>query len=109
MSKSHALFERAGRSIPGGVNSPVRAFRGVGGDPVFIARAEGAYLYDADGRRYIDMMSAYSAVSHGHCHPRLVNRCASGFTAGLPGLRAPTQLARPPGPTSDRWHNCSSG
>jgi len=51
---SRSLFERAARVIPGGVNSPVRAFRAVGGAPVFVARAEGAHLYGADGRRYLD-------------------------------------------------------
>ena len=52
MSRSHDLFQQAQTHIPGGVNSPVRAFRGVGGDPVFVDRAAGAYLYDADGKQY---------------------------------------------------------
>ena len=56
-TKSKELFERAQQSIPGGVNSPVRAFRSVGGTPVFIKRAEGAYLYDVDGNRYIDFIA----------------------------------------------------
>ena len=59
MSKSAALFERAGKVIPGGVNSPVRAFNGVGGTPPFIERAEGAYLVDVDGRRYIDYVGSW--------------------------------------------------
>jgi glutamate-1-semialdehyde 2,1-aminomutase len=54
MTRSQVLFEKASRFIPGGVNSPVRAFRGVGGTPVFFARGEGPYLFDADGMRYID-------------------------------------------------------
>ena len=58
-NKSEKLFERAQKTIPGGVNSPVRAFRSVGGTPLFISKAKGAYLYDADGKRYLD---AYNNV-----------------------------------------------
>ena len=57
-TKSKELFERAQQSIPGGVNSPVRAFRSVGGTPLFIKRAEGPYLYDVDGNRYIDYIAS---------------------------------------------------
>ena len=57
-TKSEQLFQRALASIPGGVNSPVRAFKGVGGTPIFIDRAKGAYLYDADGKRYIDYINS---------------------------------------------------
>ncbi|NCF10541.1 MAG: aspartate aminotransferase family protein, partial [Gammaproteobacteria bacterium] len=59
MSRSHDLFTEAQELIPGGVNSPVRAFRGVGGDPVFVERAEGAYLIDADDKRYIDYVGSW--------------------------------------------------
>ena len=59
MSKSEQLFERASHSIAGGVNSPVRAFRAVGGIPVFFSRAEGPYLYDADGKQYIDYIGSW--------------------------------------------------
>ena len=59
MTRSHDLFQSACRHIPGGVNSPVRAFKGVGGDPVFFTRGEGAWLYDADGKRYIDYVASF--------------------------------------------------
>lgn len=59
MATSKALFEQAQRYIPGGVNSPVRAFRGVGGEPIFIERASGPYLYDVEGRRYIDYIGSW--------------------------------------------------
>lgn len=65
-SNSEQLYTRAARSIPGGVNSPVRAFRSVGGNPVFIRRAEGAYLYDADGNRYIDYIGSWGPMIMGH-------------------------------------------
>src|SRR5215472_5870151 len=74
------LFERALRVIPGGVNSPVRAFRSVGGSPYFVDRAEGAYVWDADGRRYIDYVQSYGASILGHAHPKVVEaiRAAAG-------------------------------
>jgi 4-aminobutyrate aminotransferase-like enzyme len=62
MTRSHDLFTAAQQLIPGGVNSPVRAFRGVGGDPVFVERAEGAYLIDADGKRYIDYVGSWGPM-----------------------------------------------
>jgi glutamate-1-semialdehyde 2,1-aminomutase len=62
-------MERARKVLPGGVNSPVRAFHGVGGDPVFVRAAEGAYLYGEDGRRYIDYIGSYGPMIHGHRHP----------------------------------------
>ncbi len=72
MTKNEALFERAQRSIPGGVNSPVRAFRAVGGTPPFFERAEGAYLWDADGKRYLDYVGSWGPMVAGHCHPQVV-------------------------------------
>src|SRR3954452_23935602 len=65
-------FERAQRIIPGGVDSPVRAFGSVGGDPFFVARGEGAYLYDTDGRRYVDYVQSWGASILGHAHPAVV-------------------------------------
>ncbi|NRA42357.1 MAG: aspartate aminotransferase family protein, partial [Pseudomonadales bacterium] len=62
MSHSADLFVRAKQSIPGGVNSPVRAFNGVGGDPVFFKRGEGAYLFDADDKRYIDYVGSWGPM-----------------------------------------------
>jgi glutamate-1-semialdehyde 2,1-aminomutase len=64
-----AAFERATRSIPGGVDSPVRAFRSVGGTPYFVARAEGPYVWDVEGNRYIDLVQSYGAIILGHGHP----------------------------------------
>jgi glutamate-1-semialdehyde 2,1-aminomutase len=85
------LFERAQRVIPGGVNSPVRAFRAVGGTPRFIQRAEGAYLWDAEGTRYIDYIGSWGPMILGHGHPAVldaVQRAArDGFSFGAPTER----------------------
>ena len=67
-----SLYQRACRVIPGGVSSPVRAFGSVGGDPVFIARASGPYLYDADGRQYVDAVGSWGPALLGHAHPEVV-------------------------------------
>lgn len=67
-SRSHALFERARNLLPGGVNSPVRAFKSVGGEPFFVQRADGAYLFDADGNRYIDYVGSWGPMIVGHNH-----------------------------------------
>jgi len=85
------LFERAQRVIPGGVNSPVRAFRAVGGTPRFIARAQGAYLWDAEGRRYIDYIGSWGPMILGHGHPAVVEAVqravAEGLSYGAPTAR----------------------
>ncbi|MEY2654572.1 MAG: hypothetical protein RLZZ524_1600, partial [Pseudomonadota bacterium] len=85
------LFERAQRTIPGGVNSPVRAFRAVGGTPRFIARAQGAYMWDAEGQRYIDYIGSWGPMILGHGHPAVldaVQRAATeGFSFGAPTER----------------------
>ncbi len=91
MSKSEALFKRAQRTIPGGVNSPVRAFKGVGGDPVFIQRAEGAYLFDADGQRYIDYVGSWGPMIAGHAHPEIIKAVQDAAVDGL-SFGAPTEL-----------------
>jgi glutamate-1-semialdehyde 2,1-aminomutase len=78
------LFERAQEVIPGGVNSPVRSFRAVGGTPYFVARAEGAYVWDVEGRRYLDYVQSYGASILGHAHPAVVQavrRAALGGTS----------------------------
>mgnify|MGYP001820466864 CR=1 FL=1 len=62
MSTSHELFNQAIQHIPGGVNSPVRAFKGVGGDPVFVGRAAGAYIFDPEGKRYIDYVGSWGPM-----------------------------------------------
>ena len=67
-----ALFERAKRVLVGGVNSPVRSFRSVGGTPYFVARGEGAYVWDEEGTRYIDYVQSYGASILGHAHPKIV-------------------------------------
>ena len=88
MSRSEALFERAKHTIPGGVNSPVRAFKAVGGTPRFMERAEGAYLFDADGKRYIDYVLSWGPMIMGHNHPRVreavVEAAQSGLSFGCP-------------------------
>jgi len=91
MSQNQVLFERAQRVIPGGVNSPVRAFRAVGGTPRFIQRGDGAYIYDADGERYIDYIGSWGPMILGHGHPAVldaVTRAArEGFSFGAPTER----------------------
>jgi glutamate-1-semialdehyde 2,1-aminomutase len=86
-----ALFARAERVIPGGVNSPVRAFRSVGGTPYFVARAEGGYVWDVEGRRYIDLVQSYGAIIAGHAHPAIVDAvqraAADGTSYGAPTER----------------------
>ena len=88
MSNNQTLFERAQRTIPGGVNSPVRAFRSVGGTPRFIERAEGAYFWDADGQRYIDYIGSWGPMILGHVHPEVLEAVqrvlANGFSFGAP-------------------------
>ena len=72
MSDSSQLFAAAQKHIPGGVNSPVRAFKGVGGDPVFIESAAGPYLYGADGRKYIDYVGSWGPMILGHAHHEVI-------------------------------------
>jgi glutamate-1-semialdehyde 2,1-aminomutase len=89
-SASSALFDRAVRVIPGGVNSPVRSFRSVGGHPYFVARGEGAYVWDADGNRLLDFVQSYGASILGHADPRVV-RAVSDAAAGGTTFGAPTE------------------
>lgn len=70
--RSHAVFEQAKRLMPGGVNSPARAFGGVGGEPIVVERGEGAYLWDVDGNRYIDYVGSWGPLIFGHAHPQVV-------------------------------------
>ncbi|HET7921637.1 MAG TPA: glutamate-1-semialdehyde 2,1-aminomutase [Gammaproteobacteria bacterium] len=88
---SSKLFEEAQRYIPGGVNSPVRAFKGVGGEPLFIARAEGAYLFDTDGRRYIDYVGSWGPMVAGHAHPQILQAVQDAARNGL-SFGAPTEI-----------------
>jgi glutamate-1-semialdehyde 2,1-aminomutase len=91
MSRSQELFRQAQRHIPGGVNSPVRAFRGVGGEPVFFARGEGPYLFDEDGHRYIDYVGSWGPMIVGHCHPEVIQAVHQMAAHGL-GFGAPTAI-----------------
>lgn len=87
--RSKSLFERAKQFIPGGVNSPVRAFRAVGGNPVFIKRAKGAYLYDEDGNEYVDLINSWGPMIMGHADP-LVEEAVKEALASSPSFGAPT-------------------
>ena len=91
MSQSSDLFAQAQLHIPGGVNSPVRAFKGVGGDPVFIDSAAGAWLYDADGNRYIDYVGSWGPMILGHAHPQVIEAVEAMVRKGL-SFGAPTEL-----------------
>jgi glutamate-1-semialdehyde 2,1-aminomutase len=82
-SQSHALFERARKLLPGGVNSPVRAFKSVGGEPFFVARADGAYLHDVDGNAYIDYVGSWGPMIVGHNHPAVRSAVAAAIENGL--------------------------
>ncbi len=88
MRSSEQLFERAMASIPGGVNSPVRAFKAVGGTPVFIERSEGAYIHDCEGKRYIDYVLSWGPMLMGHNHPAVreavQRQCEKGLSFGAP-------------------------
>ncbi len=90
LPKSSAAFARASRVIPGGVNSPARAFGAVGGEPPFIARAEGAYLYDVDGHRYIDYIGSWGPMIVGHVHPKVKAAVSEALTLGS-SFGAPTE------------------
>jgi len=91
VTHSEDLFEQAQKYIPGGVNSPVRAFRGVGGTPVFFNHAEGAYLYDEDGKRYIDYIGSWGPMILGHSDPRIKAALHAQVDLGV-GYGAPTAI-----------------
>ena len=81
--RSEELFERAQRVTPGGVNSPVRAFRAVGGTPRFMVEGRGPYLVDADGREYVDLVSSWGAMVLGHAHPAVMEAVRQAAGRGL--------------------------
>ncbi len=89
--KSQGLYRQACRFIPGGVNSPVRAFKGVGGEPLFLARAQGPYVWDEDGRRYIDYVGSWGPMILGHAHPSVTRAVQQQAERGL-SFGAPTTL-----------------
>lgn len=89
--RSSALFEDAQKYLPGGVNSPVRAFKGVGGTPIFVEKAKGAYLYDADGHSYIDYINSWGPMILGHAHPKVTEAIISQVEKGT-SYGTPTEL-----------------
>ncbi|MGI2028951.1 glutamate-1-semialdehyde 2,1-aminomutase [Endozoicomonas acroporae] len=91
MSRSEQLFDDAQTVIPGGVNSPVRAFKGVGGKPIFFKKARGAHLYDVDGREYIDYIGSWGPMILGHNHPDVIAAVRDQALAGM-SFGAPTEL-----------------
>ena len=95
--RSSALFAEAKKVIPGGVNSPVRAFKAVGGEPIFVEKAKGAYIYDVDGNRYIDYISSWGPLILGHAHDTVVEavieKARKGTSYGIP-TEIETELAR---------------
>ncbi len=97
LTRSHELFQEAQELLPGGVNSPVRAFRGVGGTPIFIDAANGPYLYDVDGNRYLDYVQSWGPMILGHAYPSVVEAVVQasriGFSFGAP-TKAENELAK---------------
>ena len=91
MSQSHDLFQKALQHIPGGVNSPVRAFKGVGGDPVFFSRAQGAHVWDADNKQYVDYVGSWGPMILGHAHPAVIEAVKTAADNGL-SFGAPTKI-----------------
>lgn len=91
MQTNHELFQRAQKHIPGGVNSPVRAFKGVGGDPVFFREGKGAWLTDAEGKQYVDYIGSWGPMIVGHAHPDVLNAVSEAVKHGL-GFGAPTEV-----------------
>src|SRR4051812_45467714 len=89
--RSREAFERACRVLPGGVNSPARAFEAVGGQPVFITRGEGPYLFDLDGNQYLDYIGSWGPLILGHAHPRVVRAVEETVRRGA-SFGAPTEL-----------------
>ena len=91
MSRSESLFQAAQKHIPGGVNSPVRAFKGVGGTPIFFKRGDGAYLFDEDDKQYIDYVGSWGPMILGHANPDVLNAVRGMIDSGL-GFGAPTAI-----------------
>jgi glutamate-1-semialdehyde 2,1-aminomutase len=91
INKSIELFEQAQLLMPGGVNSPVRAFKNIGGNPIFFEKAKGAYLYDADGNEYIDYIGSWGPMIMGHSHPKIVEAIKTQAELGT-SYGAPTGL-----------------
>ena len=115
MAPSDELFTAAKKYIPGGVNSPVRAFKSVGGTPLFISRAEGSYLYDSDNRQLIDYIGSWGPMVAGHSHPKVIDAVMKAVQSGL-SYGAPTEIETTMAqtvcdliPSMDMVRMCSSG
>ena len=115
MNQSERLFKLASKSIAGGVNSPVRAFKAVGGTPVFFSRAKGPYLFDADGQRYIDYIGSWGPMIAGHANPNILNAVRGAIENGL-SFGAPTEIETAMAekvktffPSMEKIRFCSSG
>lgn len=115
MSASETLFTAAKKYIPGGVNSPVRAFKSVGGTPLFISRAQGAYLYDSDDKQYVDYIGSWGPMVAGHSHPQVIEAVMQAIQSGL-SYGAPTEIETTMAqkicnliPSMDMVRMCSSG
>ena len=104
LPRSHEAFARANRVIPGGVNSPARAFGGVGGEPPFIARAVGAYLHDIDGHSYIDYVGSWGPMILGHVHPAVNAAVTAALDSGRASVRRPRGKSRSPSSSPVRFH-----
>jgi glutamate-1-semialdehyde 2,1-aminomutase len=91
IQRSQAIFERAKAVIPGGVNSPVRACRSVGADPLFVTQGDGAYIFDADGNRYIDLIGSWGPLILGHSHREILDTIAEAMSSGTT-FGAPTEV-----------------
>ena len=91
MQTNHDLFSQAQQHIPGGVNSPVRAFKGVGGDPIFFREGKGAWITDVEGNHYIDYIGSWGPMILGHAHPEVISAVQESVTHGL-GFGAPTEI-----------------
>src|SRR3954470_14147037 len=115
MTDNAELFKRASEVIPGGVDSPVRAFGAVGGTPYFVARAEGPYVWDVEGHRLIDLVQSYGAVIAGHAHPKIVEAireaAGDGTSYGAPTEREVllAEEIRSRVPSCDKVRMVSSG
>src|SRR3954469_18695501 len=113
--RSASLFERAQALFPGGVNSPVRAFKAVGGTPVFIERGVGASVFDVDGNRYLDFIGSWGPLILGHADPdvivAIIHAAASGTSFGAPHAREVEfgELVRFMMPSMEKMRLCSSG
>lgn len=102
MNHSEILFEQAQKYIPGGVNSPVRAFKGVGGTPIFFKHAEGAYLYDEDDTRYIDYVGSWGPMIVGHSNEAIKQALHKQIDLGV-GYGAPTAIETEMAKKSANW------